>query len=243
MGRLSFHSRPDSTTVPELPTITTWVRSKRLHIACPLDIYFVVPIHWPCLRRLVSSHPSFPPPPPIFGQIRFALGALYGISLGVRNETKGLTGALFGLNVITFGTSATAMWRFVVARPGEIQYNARPARRSFSVVPPPPSADDMVHQLAQRRRKELQIAAIRRRPERVRAHVAPVDRPVHDAARRGGNIPRKGDIGRDHDGFFGGAAGDAGSGTRAKSRRVLISSLFDVKSGNLTFFSGEAGRG
>lgn len=137
MGRLSFHSRPDSTTMPELPTITTWVRSKRLHIACPLDIYFVVPIHWPCLRRLVSSHPSFPPHPPIFGQIRFALGALYGISLGVRNETKGLTGALFGLNVITFGTSATAMWRFVVARPGEIQYNARPARRSFSVVPPP----------------------------------------------------------------------------------------------------------
>ena len=68
---------------------------------------------------VVSSHPSFPPPlfaPPPCGQIRFALGALYGISLGVRNETKGLVGALFGINLITFGTSATAM-RFVVARP------------------------------------------------------------------------------------------------------------------------------
>lgn len=57
-GRLSFHSKPDATTVPELPIITTW--------------------------------------------IRFIIGALYGISLGVRNETNGLTGVLFGLNVITF---------------------------------------------------------------------------------------------------------------------------------------------
>ena len=37
-------------------------------------------------------------------QIRFVLGALYGIFLGVRNETRGVTAALFGFNLIAFGT-------------------------------------------------------------------------------------------------------------------------------------------
>jgi hypothetical protein len=54
----SRHSRPNSTTFPELPTITTW--------------------------------------------LRFLLGGLYGVSLGLRDETRGMVGALFGLNVIAF---------------------------------------------------------------------------------------------------------------------------------------------
>ena len=33
---------------------------------------------------------------------RFIIGGLYGVSLGLRNETRGMIGALFGLNVITF---------------------------------------------------------------------------------------------------------------------------------------------
>ena len=51
-------SRPNSTTFPELPTVTTW--------------------------------------------FRFIIGGLYGVSLGLRNETRGMIGALFGLNVIAF---------------------------------------------------------------------------------------------------------------------------------------------
>ncbi|KAL7544000.1 hypothetical protein ACHAXR_013429 [Thalassiosira sp. AJA248-18] len=58
VGRLSFRSKPDATTVPELPAITTWAR--------------------------------------------FLLGASCGISLGLRNEKRGLAGVLFGLNVVTF---------------------------------------------------------------------------------------------------------------------------------------------
>jgi hypothetical protein len=42
-------------------------------------------------------------------QIRFALGALFGISCGLRNETKGFTGSMFGLNLIMFGTSIIMM--------------------------------------------------------------------------------------------------------------------------------------
>eukprot|EP01083_Nonionella_stella_P160886 526284_1 len=58
MGRLSFHSKPDATTVPELPTIITWVR--------------------------------------------FLVGGCYGVSLGLRNETNGMRGVLYGLNLIAF---------------------------------------------------------------------------------------------------------------------------------------------
>ena len=54
---LSYHSKPDATTVPELPTITTW--------------------------------------------IRFVIGGLYGVSLGLRDQ-RGLAGVLFGLNAIAF---------------------------------------------------------------------------------------------------------------------------------------------
>ncbi|KAL7530385.1 hypothetical protein ACHAWF_003360 [Thalassiosira exigua] len=56
--KLYYHSKPSIETVPELPTIATW--------------------------------------------IRFVLGGLYGISLGYRNETRGMAGVLLGLNVITF---------------------------------------------------------------------------------------------------------------------------------------------
>ncbi|KAL7485185.1 hypothetical protein ACHAW6_010786 [Cyclotella cf. meneghiniana] len=54
----AYHSQPNATTFPELPTVTTWMR--------------------------------------------FLLGGLYGVSLGLRDETRGVIGALFGLNVITF---------------------------------------------------------------------------------------------------------------------------------------------
>ena len=37
--------------------------------------------------------------------VRFLLGAAFGLSLGLRNETNGLKGLLYGINVIVFGTS------------------------------------------------------------------------------------------------------------------------------------------
>ena len=37
--------------------------------------------------------------------VRFLLGAAFGLSLGLRNETNGLKGVLYGINVIVFGTS------------------------------------------------------------------------------------------------------------------------------------------
>jgi len=36
--------------------------------------------------------------------VRFLLGAAFGLSLGLRNETNGLKGVLYGINVIVFGT-------------------------------------------------------------------------------------------------------------------------------------------
>ena len=38
--------------------------------------------------------------------VRFLLGAAFGLSLGLRNETNGLKGVLYGINVIVFGTSS-----------------------------------------------------------------------------------------------------------------------------------------
>jgi len=63
MGRFAFQSKPDATTLPELPTITIW--------------------------------------------IRFALAAMFGISLGLRNETRGFFGIAYGFNIIAF---APMMW-------------------------------------------------------------------------------------------------------------------------------------
>ncbi|KAL3786141.1 hypothetical protein HJC23_010715 [Cyclotella cryptica] len=45
---------------------------------------------------------TFPELPTVTTWMRFLLGGLYGISLGLRTDTRGLIGALFGLNVITF---------------------------------------------------------------------------------------------------------------------------------------------
>ncbi|KAL7449682.1 hypothetical protein ACHAWC_001725 [Mediolabrus comicus] len=55
---MQFGSKPDSTSFPELPTVTTW--------------------------------------------LRLLIGALYGVSLGIRNENSGLVGMTLGLNVIAF---------------------------------------------------------------------------------------------------------------------------------------------
>jgi hypothetical protein len=63
MGRFGFQSKPDATTLPELPTITIW--------------------------------------------IRFVLATMFGISLGLRNETRGFFGIAYGLNIIAF---APMMW-------------------------------------------------------------------------------------------------------------------------------------
>ena len=45
---------------------------------------------------------TFPELPTVTTWLRFIIGGVYGLSLGLRNETKGLIGSLFGLNVITF---------------------------------------------------------------------------------------------------------------------------------------------
>ncbi|KAL9184411.1 hypothetical protein ACHAXT_002497 [Thalassiosira profunda] len=40
--------------------------------------------------------------PTIATWIRLALGAMFGVSLGLRNDTRGLIGAMYGLNLIAF---------------------------------------------------------------------------------------------------------------------------------------------
>jgi hypothetical protein len=62
-------------------------------------------------QHLPASASTRPAPPFAFAvfattsaqQIRLVLGALYGFFLGVRNETRGITAALFGFNLVAFG--------------------------------------------------------------------------------------------------------------------------------------------
>ena len=53
-------------------------------------------------RHSQPNSTTFPDLPAIITWIRFLLGGLYGLSLGLRAETRGMVGALFGLNVIAF---------------------------------------------------------------------------------------------------------------------------------------------
>ncbi|KAL7511723.1 hypothetical protein ACHAXN_009406 [Cyclotella atomus] len=53
-------------------------------------------------RASTPSSQTFPQLPQITTYLRLFLGSLYGLSLGLRDESRGLIGALFGLNIITF---------------------------------------------------------------------------------------------------------------------------------------------
>jgi hypothetical protein len=46
---------------------------------------------------------TFPELTTVVTWIRLIIGAIYGVSLGIRNENRGLVGATLGLNVIAFG--------------------------------------------------------------------------------------------------------------------------------------------
>ncbi len=46
---------------------------------------------------------TFPELPTVVTWLRLIIGALYGVSLGLRNENRGLVGLTLGLNVIAFG--------------------------------------------------------------------------------------------------------------------------------------------
>lgn len=46
---------------------------------------------------------TFPELPTVVTWLRLFIGLFYGISLGIRHETRGLVGATLGLNVIAFG--------------------------------------------------------------------------------------------------------------------------------------------
>ncbi|KAL7444174.1 hypothetical protein ACHAXM_009301 [Skeletonema potamos] len=46
---------------------------------------------------------TFPELTTVVTWLRLIIGAIYGVSLGIRNENRGLVGATLGLNVIAFG--------------------------------------------------------------------------------------------------------------------------------------------
>ena len=46
---------------------------------------------------------TFPELVPLVTWLRLIIGAIYGVSLGIRNENRGLVGLTLGLNVIAFG--------------------------------------------------------------------------------------------------------------------------------------------
>ena len=95
MGRLSFNSKPNASTVPNLPEITVWgeiVGSFHTHNHFYFHSYSYLSHNILLYDGCIS--------------VRFLLGAAFGLSLGLRNETNGLKGLLYGINVIVFGTSS-----------------------------------------------------------------------------------------------------------------------------------------
>ena len=94
MGRLSFNSKPNASTVPDLPEITVWGECMHFYFTIAYTCLIIISLYDGCIS------------------VRFILGALFGLSLGLRNETNGLKGVLYGINIIVFGTF-TSCYDFV----------------------------------------------------------------------------------------------------------------------------------